>query len=132
MLKIVTRPPSGVKESCIAFTAPQEASVVIVAKSAELKTPKRVSFPSMLPSAASTPSGWWAGFPAASAQAQPSAPARNRSIIAAHTDHPCAWLPVIRPRYQVSPLPRAKMESIWRKLESGEGFSNGCAAFALV
>ena len=44
-----TRPPSGVKESCIEFTAPQEASVVTVANSAEEKIPKRTSFPSMFP-----------------------------------------------------------------------------------
>ena len=44
-----TRPPSGVKLSCMAFTAPQEASVVTVAKSAEAAMPKRVSLPSMLP-----------------------------------------------------------------------------------
>ena len=31
MLTSGTRPPSGVKESCIAFTAPQDASVVTVA-----------------------------------------------------------------------------------------------------
>jgi len=28
----------------------------------------------------------------------------------------------MRPRYQVSPLPMLKMESIWRKLESGVDF----------
>ena len=44
-----TRPPKGVKLSCIAFTAPQEASVVTVAKSAEADRPKRVSFPSRFP-----------------------------------------------------------------------------------
>ena len=55
MLNSGTNPPSGVNESCIEFTAPQEASVVIVAKSAELKMPKRTSLPSMLPSAAATP-----------------------------------------------------------------------------
>jgi len=45
-----TSPPSAVKESCMEFTAPQEASVVIVANNAELKMPKRTSLPSMLPS----------------------------------------------------------------------------------
>ena len=46
---IGTSPPSGVKESCMLFTAPQEAAVVMVANSAELTMPKRVSLPSMLP-----------------------------------------------------------------------------------
>jgi hypothetical protein len=46
---IRTRPPRGMKESCMLFTAPQLASVVTVAKSAELAMPKRTSLPSMLP-----------------------------------------------------------------------------------
>ena len=51
MLTIGTRPPSGVKLSCMELTAPQEAWVVTVAKSAEAATPKRVSLPSRLPAA---------------------------------------------------------------------------------
>src|SRR5256885_918865 len=49
MLTSGTSPPSGVKLSCMAFTAPQEASVVTVAYSADVDTPKRASLPSMLP-----------------------------------------------------------------------------------
>jgi hypothetical protein len=56
MLKSGTRPPRAVNESCMALTAPQEASVVMVANRAELKMPKRTSLPSMLPSDAATPS----------------------------------------------------------------------------
>ena len=37
------------------FTAPQEAAVVTVAKSAVSPGPKRTSLPSMFPGAASTP-----------------------------------------------------------------------------
>ena len=44
-----TNPPSGLKLSCMALTAPQEVSVVIVAHRAELATPNRVSLPSKLP-----------------------------------------------------------------------------------
>ncbi len=44
-----TRPPIGVKLSCIELTAPHDVSVVTVANSAELATPKRTSLPSMLP-----------------------------------------------------------------------------------
>ena len=52
------------------FTAPQEASVVMVAKRAELKIPKRTSLPSMLPAAASTPKACRRGLPADSAHQQ--------------------------------------------------------------
>ena len=44
-------PPSGVNESCIAFTEPFDAAVVAVAHSVELTMPKRPSLPSMLPPA---------------------------------------------------------------------------------
>ena len=54
------------KLSCIAFTAPQEAAVVMTAKSAESAGPKRTSLPSML--APSIPSAWISGLPFASAQ----------------------------------------------------------------
>ena len=49
MLISGTIPPSGVNESCMPFTAPQLASVVVVAKSAVDAMPKRTSLPSMLP-----------------------------------------------------------------------------------
>ena len=45
MLTSGTRPPSGVNESCQLLIAPQLASVVTVAKSAELAMPKRHSLP---------------------------------------------------------------------------------------
>ena len=51
MLTSGTIPPSGMKESCMELTAPQLASVVTVANSAELAIPKRTSLPSMLPAA---------------------------------------------------------------------------------
>ena len=44
MLTSGTMPPSGVNESCMPFTAPQLASVVVVAKSAVEAIPKRTSF----------------------------------------------------------------------------------------
>ena len=55
MLNIGTNPPIGVKLSCIALTAPHDASVVTAANSAEAAVPKRTSLPSMLPCEASTP-----------------------------------------------------------------------------
>src|SRR6185369_16190745 len=47
MLASGTIPPMGVKLSCIELTAPHDASVVTVAKSALLAMPKRTSLPSM-------------------------------------------------------------------------------------
>ena len=58
-------PPSAVKLSCIAFTAPHEASVVTVANSADAAMPNRTSLPSMF--APGTPSWCSTGLPAASA-----------------------------------------------------------------
>jgi hypothetical protein len=43
------QPPSGVSESCIAFTEPFEVTVVVTAHSAESPDPKRTSFPSIDP-----------------------------------------------------------------------------------
>src|ERR1035438_10109341 len=67
MLKSGTKPPIGVKLSCIVFTAPQLASVVTVVKSAEAAMPKRVSFPSQLPLWPATPKRARVGFPFCSA-----------------------------------------------------------------
>ncbi len=58
-------PPSAVKESCMAFTAPHDAAVVMTANSAEAAMPKRVSLPSMLPPV--RPSALSASLPCASA-----------------------------------------------------------------
>ncbi len=93
-----TSPPSGVKLSCIAFTAPQEASVVTVANSAEAATPNRVSFPSMLSVLCCSPAmPRSAGLPCASAEYVPSTPAKNSTAMAAKTAQPCRWSRAIRP-----------------------------------
>jgi hypothetical protein len=47
MLNKGTRPPSGVYESCIEFTAPLKVTVEIVPKSADELMPKRASLPSI-------------------------------------------------------------------------------------
>jgi hypothetical protein len=50
MLTIGIMPPIGVNRSCIAFTAPQEASVVITLLERGVpRCRKRTSFPSMVP-----------------------------------------------------------------------------------
>src|SRR5271169_1310265 len=72
------------------------------------------------------------GLPAASAYQAMNTPARNKMVIVTHTAQPCPWFLVMRPRYHVSPLPMLKMDRICKKLESGVGFSYGCAALALV
>ena len=90
-------PPSGVKESCIEFTAPQEASVVIVAKSAESPGPKRTSFPSMFPGAAETPRAWWIGLPRTSDHPASSAAPIKSIAMAAKTAQPWRVFPVIEP-----------------------------------
>src|SRR5690242_681488 len=59
-------PPSAVKASCIALTAPHEAAVVTTANSAEATMPNRTSLPSMLPPV--RPMAVKASLPCASAQ----------------------------------------------------------------
>src|SRR6266516_1717439 len=91
MLNNGTKPPSAVNESCIELTAPQDASVVTVAKRAELKIPKRTSLPSMFPSAVATPRCWWIGLPEDSAHQHKSTQPTNKIDIAAQTVQPCFW-----------------------------------------
>ena len=92
-----TSPPSGLKLSCIEFTAPQEASVVTVAKSAEAAVPKRTSFPSMFPAPWSSASEARAWFGFASAQCAVRVPPRNITAIAARMAHPWRLSRAIRP-----------------------------------
>ncbi len=67
------KPPSGMKESCIALTDPLDAAVVAVAQSAEPTGPLRASFPSMFPPGCVADGAWSApmvaraGLPACSA-----------------------------------------------------------------
>src|SRR6185369_9275322 len=110
MLTSGTKPPSGVKESCIAFTAPHDADVVIEAKSAESAGPKRVSFPSML-------------FADVSAPTAMAVISRKRIDIAAKTAQPWRGFPVIEPRVYVSPAGIQRMRNIWKKFVNGVGFS---------
>src|SRR5258708_37577758 len=98
MYSIEIGPPIGVKESYIEFTAPQEASVVIVAKRAELVIPKRTSLPSILPFAGLTPSAVTCGLPAASQPQQMRSPTTNTSAIVIQTAPPCFWLFTILPK----------------------------------
>ena len=85
------------------LTAPQEAAVVIAAKSAVAEMPKRTSLPSMLPpdwaadAAWSTPDDANAGLPACSKVIAPAAANVNITVIAASTAQPCRVSPTRRP-----------------------------------
>ena len=76
----------------MALTAPQSASVVTVANSAELAMPKRASLPSMFPPGHMAPAVWSvpasSGLPRASAQYAAVTPARKRAAIAAQIAQP--------------------------------------------
>ena len=98
-------PPSGVKLSCAALTAPVDVPVVEAANSPEAAGPNRTSLPSMFPPAWPLPATcvmWtpslstavlpWTSKPVASA----TDPDQSRNI-AANTTHPCFWFPTIRP-----------------------------------
>ena len=132
-----TAPPSGVNESCVAFTAPQLAAVVIVAKSVDALMPKRASLPSMLPpgwvalAAWSTPSAASAGLPCCSNTVAGTAKATNSSVIVASTAHPWRRSPTMRPKTKHSAAGIAKMASISSRSVTALGFSYGCAELAL-
>src|SRR5206468_467526 len=121
--------PSGVNESCQEFIAPHDASVVTVAKSAELAIPNLTSLPSIFPPACITLAVWSTpvniGLPFASAQYATVTPTRKSVAIAAQTAHPCLCEPVIRPSVYVNPAEIAKIEINAIRLVSGVGFSNG-------
>src|SRR6185437_36772 len=66
-----------------------------------------------------------------SAQYAAVTPAKNSTAIAAKTAHPCRGEFVMRPSVAVKPAGMRKIAIISRKFESGVGFSNGWALFAL-
>src|SRR5262249_49055596 len=102
--------------SCIAFTAPHDADVVIEANSAESAAPKRTSFPSMFER---------------SAQTQSAVMVRKRTDIAQNTAHPCRGFPVMAPRVTQRPAGMEKIRNISNRFVNGVGFSYGCAELAL-
>ena len=78
----------GVKLSCMELTAPHDASVVIVAKSDELKIPKRASLPSMLAAGCAAKLAAAVDCPAYSKWAQSTTPTTKTIAMAAQTDQP--------------------------------------------
>ena len=124
-----TAPPSGVNESCIAFTAPQDAAVVMVANSAEAAMPKRASLPSMLPpgcsalATGSTPSAASCGWPCCSRLVTATTASTNITVIAASNAPPWRTSPTMRPNANTRPAGIRKIASICAKFDSGVGFS---------
>ena len=128
---IGTAPPSAVKLSCIAFTAPQLAAVVTAANSAEALMPKRTSLPSRLPAAPSTPSAVSRGLAWCSKCITATTDITNSSVIAASTTKPWRRSPTMRPKTRHNAAGMAKIASICSRLANALGFSNGCALLAL-
>ena len=114
--------------SCMLFTEPLEVTVVASPQSTDGPTPKRTSFPSMLPS---TPIFARAGSYCHSAARATTSPMRKRTIMAAKMAQPWRRLLIILPKVKGSATGMSRMESISRKLDSGVGFSKGWAELAL-
>ena len=132
-----TMPPNGVKESCMAFTAPQEAAVVMTANRVDALIPKRASLPSILPPFCRALPVWSAprvdssGLPACSAGVMAITATTKIAVMAASTAHPWRMSPTSRPNAKHSAAGIRKMASICKKLVSAFGFSKGCAELAL-
>ncbi len=131
MSSIGDRPPIAENESCMPFTAPQDAAVVTVAKSDVAAMPKRVSLPSMLPPNVAAPASTAMGLGCCSKYAVDSAKTANSVVIAARMAMPWRRLPTISPKVKHSAAGIARMASICRKFDSGVAFSKGCAELAL-
>ena len=134
MLSSGTRPPSGVKLSCIALTEPLEAAVVAVAQSAELAMPKRDLLAlHVAGGGVDRRAARASGLPARSAPVERRrSRARNRTAIAAKIAQPWRLSPHhAGRRCSRTPPGSAGSTSISRKFESGVGFSKGWAELAL-
>ena len=132
-----TAPPSGVNESCMPMTAPQDAAVVMAANKAVAAMPKRASLPSMLPPGCvalalwSAPSAASSGLPCCSCEMTTTTATTKMAVIAASTAQPWRGSPTMRPNMNTSAAGIRKIDSIWKKLVSADGFSYGWAELAL-
>ena len=103
MFDSVTNPPTGVSESCMAFTEPLEVPVVEAAHTADAVGPNRTSLPSSEPPGESAPTVWStptavsSGFPRDSAQTAVPTDPSHRTSITTSTTRPCRRSPTIRP-----------------------------------
>ena len=126
-----TRPPSGVKLSCIELTAPVLVPVVIAAHRPPADAPNRSSLPSMLPSAWSTPAGN-SGLPCDSATIAPVAATARRTPMAANTAQPWRRSPASTPKVAVSEKGITRMSTCSSRLVRAVGFSKGWAELAFT
>ena len=103
MSNICTNPPSGMNESCMELTAPQDVTVVTTEKNADCTGPNLTSFPSIFPpgwSAAgiwSMPSGVNAGLPFTSDQTAIPRRGTKMRVIAIRMAIPFLAEPIIFP-----------------------------------
>src|SRR5450759_2572429 len=118
MLSIAMPPDSGCSDSCMEFTAPVDVPVVAEAKIADHAGPKRCSLPSMLP-------------PAASSQTISDMAPKARKPIAPAIAAPCRRSLTISPYVYGSEKGMASSRTIWKRLVSPLGFSNGWEELAL-
>ena len=127
-----TAPPSGVKLSWAAMTAPVEVPVVVAAKRPDVAAPKRTSLPSMLPASPLTPSASTRGLPSVSKCIASPAEAIQSTNIAAKSAQPWRRSPARRPKAKVSANGIARIAHISTRFVKPVGFSNGCAEFAFA
>ncbi len=127
MLSIGTAPPSALNESCMPFTAPVDVRVPTPPNRAVAAMPNRCSLPSIAPPAAS------GAEPVAccSRSARATTGATASVAIAARTAWPCRTLPTMRPKVRGSATGTASISTTWNADVHADGFSNGCAEFAL-
>ena len=112
------------------LTAPSLDAVLTTEKTEEAGTPNLTSLPSMLPPRLAD-AAFSAGVPPRSLHVVMKLPARNRNIMTPKIVQPWLCSRTIRPKVAVNPAGIARMSSISTKLESGVGFSRGCAELAL-
>ena len=122
---MVIMPPRGVRESCIALTEPLLAAVVAAAHKELPPTPKRVSFPSMLPPRDATLSQ--DGAPKISAQLRPTSAATKITVITIRIVFPCRVSLTAFPKVKHRAAGISSKQSASITLDSGVAFSYGNA-----
>ena len=130
MSHIGTRPPSGVKESCIAFTEPLEAAVVAVAQIAEFDDAEAHLLAFHVAAGLHVAGRGWSdagprqrGIARLLAATVAARSATKTIVIAARMAQPWRESPTMRPKVMHSAAEMSRIESISRKFESGVGFS---------
>jgi len=118
-------PANGERLSCMAFTEPLEAAVVMVDHNTLLVMPSRASFPSINGIFPKMP---FVPYSEINDIVRPAARSMN---IVRNTVQPCLVDLIIFPYVKVNAAGISRMASISKKLLKGVGFSNGCALLAL-